>query len=1763
MPAAEDQNVQEGESPLDTNLLKEISKKALVDALNSVNGSKTLVLDPSLAGPLGVVTEVSLLKHHGVDKMFWLEAGPLSCNTTNIVYLCRPAVKYVKIIAAHIKYHVKESAKHNYTLLLVPRLSSLVSRLLEEEGVLGDVTLSALNLQFLPIADDVLSLEYDSAFKDIWIDGDESVVYDSVQALITLQKLFGLFPRLLGKGDHAARLINLLTTYLPQSHQSSIPDALSEQSSDFDSLIVIDRRVDMITPLLTQLTYEGLIDEILGIKNSHVELPASLVSPPQPAQATSSTAPPPPPPLATSLRKESKKKYHLSSTDSLFKELRDLNFANVGKRLNGVARRLEDDYKTNLQSRTTAQLREFVGRLGGLQSEHQSLRIHTGISELLVPTTQTEQFNNSLEIQQNLLASYNISEQISSIEEMIARGADIETVVRLLCLASITSGGIKAKALENIKHELLQARTYGYHYLPLLLSLTSPSLAILQPNPSAPPAPSALSKFPFAPLRKSLRLLIDDHPDALDEVENDISFAYSGYAPISVRLVQCVAQRGGVLSNPAEKEKTSEINGSSTDFTSGGTVQAHPIVGWKGFEDVLAIIPGKTVDVVQSGASLGATSRSRRNAMTTVVFFLGGCTYTEISALRWVARQNRGRNFLITTTGIVNGSTIVDGIAVVNKVRVKSGRNYMGFDGDLTSFGPSRFAHEEMAGQWLVPPDVVYVRDASVWPRGKFDGKANPGHPRRMSTWQCTRKMLLGSILMTVNRDMLSLAVSSVGRAAIACGARGSCQPEFTIEAVRVRARIPTVISPNMSSTHVFDSAEPFFQFDPYEGLNSPPMRSHSSALDISVVEDPSTDMENEIPQDKGKQVSKPLPIMISAQEAPEFDDFGTSPAWSTSSSYPDTPDTTTVLPSPSGSSSFPNFTLGSLSPVWQSPSFGFVAVAEEAFLQSLDQNGAGSSVLDGNSKGKGKERDPAGPPLISTCITAGTLEQPSSSSPVAEGETAPSSHAITRISPSRRHSLGHFAPRSRRPSSSLTRLKARFSSPVRYNPRRTLLKKLPTPPPQVAIPQLTQTATIHLHSPAQLSIKLPLDDGALETTEFCMSMHSLFKTKGRSNSAPLPVSALDYIPVVTEDVFAPIACFRNLFDELLPRELKLQILASLVALHESDRTRLTAQVDWTVTRAISSKNRWLGKDRAVRELIKLGRVSKGWQDLIYDGQLWSTLELRSFPTTSRTLLAKVAKTGGRFIHSIDLSGHVNVNSATLLSMTDNMSLPSVITSPPSTHTQLTCINFRGCTALSTRSLHYLLVRGPCLQQVCFRGLQSVTNNTCDIIAMYCPRITKLDLNRCPNMDAVGLKRLIGAVKARGQLLEWRELRISGLKKTDDDMMALLGQVAPFLEVLDLSYAYQLHNSAIDAFVSVFDHNSEDCKSVLLTAREVGRDQAGDSSKYRRRITRLRHISLSSCVMLTDIACSHLAYAVPRLEFLELAGIGEELGEEGLIRLLCTTPLIRRLDLEDATEVTDAVLNAITPEQHDHGTARGIKQLEPGHALEHLIISYAAEVTDDALLALIQSCPRLQVLEADNTRIGPNVLREFCELQRPHSKIVAVDCRSITESSVKDLAPLVRPRRGWRGWDARKLRFLDGRDFGAGPNHRGERDQEKEAVMKAALGQDELDEKRVVLKAFYSWQAVDAVWAARDKRRKTIGRRRANESSGSAETDSEDANAASGARTGGARWWTPGGRRSRSASGSNSPLLMQDPSGGDTIYRCDDNFIKLLETYIY
>lgn len=102
---------------------------------------------------------------------------------------------------------------------------------------------------------------------------------------------------------------------------------------------------------------------------AHVEVDATPNQNTNPAQSPSASS-------STFNHVPKKRKHHLSTTsDSLYMELCDANFAVVGNILNRVARRISSDYESRHSAKTSSQLREFAGRLGGLQADHTSLRL--------------------------------------------------------------------------------------------------------------------------------------------------------------------------------------------------------------------------------------------------------------------------------------------------------------------------------------------------------------------------------------------------------------------------------------------------------------------------------------------------------------------------------------------------------------------------------------------------------------------------------------------------------------------------------------------------------------------------------------------------------------------------------------------------------------------------------------------------------------------------------------------------------------------------------------------------------------------------------------------------------------------------------------------------------------------------------------------------------------------------------------------------------------------------------------------------------------------------------------------------------------------------------------------------------------------------------------------------------------------------------------------------------------------------------------------
>jgi vacuolar protein sorting-associated protein 33A len=75
---------------LDTESIKAEALRELLDVIDSVRGKKALVIDPSLTGPLGLIAKFSLLRDHGIDKVFHLDPNPLTAAPDKIIFLVRP-----------------------------------------------------------------------------------------------------------------------------------------------------------------------------------------------------------------------------------------------------------------------------------------------------------------------------------------------------------------------------------------------------------------------------------------------------------------------------------------------------------------------------------------------------------------------------------------------------------------------------------------------------------------------------------------------------------------------------------------------------------------------------------------------------------------------------------------------------------------------------------------------------------------------------------------------------------------------------------------------------------------------------------------------------------------------------------------------------------------------------------------------------------------------------------------------------------------------------------------------------------------------------------------------------------------------------------------------------------------------------------------------------------------------------------------------------------------------------------------------------------------------------------------------------------------------------------------------------------------------------------------------------------------------------------------------------------------------------------------
>ncbi|KAL7701620.1 vacuolar protein sorting-like protein [Lotmaria passim] len=443
-------------------------------------------------------------KDRGVVGVFPFQNEVNYVSADNVVYILNPDLGSMRSLVVHLLSYTQRFASAKPKVLYVPQKTLIAEQVLEDEFKLSQrfptLQISSLDLDYVFLEESVFSMELPLSFKAVFADGDLSSLTWIARLLLKLQtSRYGAIPRIRGKGSNAARVVQLL-----QRMQTEVGhDFIMNIPSEVDTLLILDRSVDLITPLMTQLTYEGLIDELYDIENCEVRFPFSL---------------------GESSGVGANEKVILNSGDKLFAEIRDKSFTGVGSVLYQKSVWVKQNYDRRKEVHQLKELKEFMKGLPEMQEMHRLIGIHTNVATEISKVTQSPEFRKRIAMEHNIIQQASESEALKYVEDLIFRKEKFEVVVRLLALISLVNSGMREKDLGSIKENMMLV--YGIpQVITAFFLLERCGLLTMQTGKGGN----------YAMVRKQLQTwntsLNEEHP-------NDIAYAYSGYASPLVRTVE-------------------------------------------------------------------------------------------------------------------------------------------------------------------------------------------------------------------------------------------------------------------------------------------------------------------------------------------------------------------------------------------------------------------------------------------------------------------------------------------------------------------------------------------------------------------------------------------------------------------------------------------------------------------------------------------------------------------------------------------------------------------------------------------------------------------------------------------------------------------------------------------------------------------------------------------------------------------------------------------------------------------------------------------------------------------------------------------------------------------------------------------------------------------------------------------------------------------------------------------------------------------------
>lgn len=312
-----------------------------------------------------------------------------------VLYFIRPDPAHIQALAKSIRAQQNYSSAQNSTstilkhrIVFLPHIHKMAQRLLQDEGlvsissnqvirpILSGLSIHTMSIDLIPLDSDLVTLtEHDGILKETDIIGVSSDAITIVaQSLVKLQGITGIIPRIQSWGVMGEKILEKVLhlqvdDYQTQEFLSTDENNQEEElnhclprgyayptlSTEVAALVLLDRKLDWVTPMLTPLTYEGLLDDILGMDCGFINVDAHVLDPPTDGGGeglTSSSSP-------------SLLSIPLNDHDSLYAEVRNQHVEKIGKFLQAQAKALKESHSTfaDKNKKDLSEIHQFVKQI--------------------------------------------------------------------------------------------------------------------------------------------------------------------------------------------------------------------------------------------------------------------------------------------------------------------------------------------------------------------------------------------------------------------------------------------------------------------------------------------------------------------------------------------------------------------------------------------------------------------------------------------------------------------------------------------------------------------------------------------------------------------------------------------------------------------------------------------------------------------------------------------------------------------------------------------------------------------------------------------------------------------------------------------------------------------------------------------------------------------------------------------------------------------------------------------------------------------------------------------------------------------------------------------------------------------------------------------------------------------------------------------------------------------------------------------------------